>query len=59
MRLTRGAEDYLNADYVRWEPGTENYSARGGVDGLLEKKILKPTRRAAAAINLGLRRAPL
>ncbi|OUO92957.1 LPS export ABC transporter periplasmic protein LptC [Cloacibacillus sp. An23] len=41
VRLTRGAEDYLNADYVRWEPGTENYAARGGVDGLLEKKILK------------------
>lgn len=41
VRLTRGAEDYLNADYVRWEPGTENYEARGKVDGLLEKKILK------------------
>ena len=41
VRLTRGAEDYLNADYVRWEPGTENYSARGSVDGLMEKKILK------------------
>lgn len=41
VRLTRGAEDYLNADYVRWEPGTENYEARGKVDGLLEKKVLK------------------
>ncbi len=41
VRLTRGAEDYLNADYVRWEPGAANYAARGSVDGLLEKKILK------------------
>lgn len=41
VRLTRGAEDYLNADRVRWEPGTENYEAHGNVDGLLEKKILK------------------
>lgn len=41
VRLTRGETDYLNADYVRWEPGTQNYSARGNVDGLLQNKILK------------------
>lgn len=40
VRLTRGAEDYLNADYVRWIPGTKNYSAKGGVDGRLNGKIL-------------------
>ena len=41
VRMTKGAGDYLNADYVRWEMGTENYLARGNVDGLMEGKLMK------------------
>lgn len=39
--LTRGESDRLSADWVQWEPGTDNYSARGNVDSIFEKKILK------------------
>lgn len=41
VRLTRGTTDRLNAQYVRWESGTENYQARGRVDAVVSGKILK------------------
>lgn len=41
VRITRGAGDYLNADYVQWELGTDNYLARGRVDALMEDKVMK------------------
>lgn len=39
--LTRGTSDFLKADYVLWEIGTENYSARGSVDSRYDGRILK------------------
>lgn len=47
--LTRAPKDRLNADYVLWEIGTENYKARGNVDGIMQNKILK----AAEATRTG------
>ncbi|MCQ4763377.1 LPS export ABC transporter periplasmic protein LptC [Cloacibacillus evryensis] len=47
--LTRAPKDRLNADYVLWEIGTENYKARGNVDGILDNRILK----AAEATRTG------
>ena len=47
--LTRAPKDRLNADYVFWEIGTENYRARGNVDGILNDRILK----AAEATRTG------
>ena len=47
--LTRAPKDRLNADYVLWEIGTENYRARGNVDGILNDRILK----AAEATRTG------
>jgi len=41
VRITRNAGDYLNADYVQWELGTDDYLARGQVDALMEDKVLK------------------
>ena len=38
---TAAAGDFLKANYVRWESGTENYRARGGVDMRWEGRILK------------------
>ncbi|MDO5114703.1 MAG: LPS export ABC transporter periplasmic protein LptC [Synergistaceae bacterium] len=38
--LTRGEKDRLNADYVWWQVGSENYRARGNVDGIMENRIL-------------------
>lgn len=41
VRITRKAGDYLNADYVQWELGTDNYLARGHVDALTDDKAMK------------------
>lgn len=41
VRLTRGSADRLNAQYVRWESGTENYRARGRVDAVSLGKVIK------------------
>lgn len=47
--LTRAPKDRLNADYVLWNVGTENYKARGSVDGIFENRALK----AAEATRIG------
>lgn len=39
--LTHGENDKLTAGWVQWEPGTNNYSARGNVDSIIENKILQ------------------
>ena len=39
--MTRGSADRLNAQYVRWESGTENYRARGRVDAVSLGKVIK------------------
>lgn len=39
--LTRGAKDYLKANYVIWEAGADNYTARGAVDARYNGHILK------------------
>lgn len=41
VHITREPADRLDADYVRWEAGTGNYMARGGVDGIIENKLLR------------------
>ncbi len=41
VRLTRGTADRLSAQYVRWESDTENYQARGRVDGATADKLVK------------------
>lgn len=40
VKLTHGDTDKLNADYVMWEVGTENYSARGKVNGVFNNRAL-------------------
>ncbi|MEG1824098.1 MAG: hypothetical protein RR501_04895 [Cloacibacillus sp.] len=47
--LTRAPKDRLNADYVLWQLGTEDYKARGSVDGVFENRALK----AAEATRTG------
>lgn len=49
VAATRENGDYLNADYVKWELGAEEYKAEGAVDMLLEQHMLK----AAAAERKG------
>lgn len=39
--LTRGATDYLKANYVIWEAGFDNYTARGAVDTRYNGHLLK------------------
>lgn len=41
VHLTRGAKDYLKAQYVIWEAGFDNYTARGAVDARYSGYILK------------------
>lgn len=40
VRLTRGDHERVHADYVQWELGTMNYTARGSVDAKTENNIL-------------------
>lgn len=40
VRLARGNNEAINADYILWELGTENYTARGNVDAKTENIIL-------------------
>lgn len=40
VRLTKAPKDRLNADYVLWTLGTEDYKARGRVDGVMDGKAL-------------------
>lgn len=41
VRLTRGENERLNADYAYWEQDTENCTARGRVDAVTPAHILK------------------
>ncbi len=40
VHLTRGANEKIDADYVLWELGTKNYTAKGNVDAKTENNIL-------------------
>ena len=40
VHLTRGTNEKIDADYVLWELGTKNYTARGNVDAKTENNIL-------------------
>ncbi len=40
VHLTRGANEKIDADYVLWELGTKNYTAKGNVDTKTENNIL-------------------
>ncbi len=40
VRLTRGTNEKIDADYVLWELGTKNYTAKGNVDAKTENNIL-------------------
>ena len=39
VRLMRGGNEKIDADYVLWELGTQNYTARGNVDAVNENNI--------------------
>lgn len=41
VAITRENGDYLNADYVKWEIGVEEYCAEGTVDMLYDNRIVK------------------
>lgn len=41
VSITRGNGDYLKADFVKWELGTEEYMAQGNVDMLYDQRALK------------------
>ena len=40
VHLTRGTNEKIDADYVLWELGTKNYTAKGNVDAKTENNIL-------------------
>ena len=40
VRLTRGPNEKIDADYILWELGTQNYTAKGNVDAKTENNIL-------------------
>jgi lipopolysaccharide export system protein LptA len=40
VRLTRGANEKIDADYILWELGTQNYTAKGNVNAKTENNIL-------------------
>lgn len=40
VHLTRGMNEKIDADYVLWEFGTKNYTARGNVNAKTENNIL-------------------
>lgn len=40
VHLTRGTKEKIDADYVLWELGTKNYTAKGNVDVKTENNIL-------------------
>lgn len=40
VHLTRGINEKIDADYVLWELGTKNYTARGNVDAKTPNNIL-------------------
>ena len=40
VHLTRGTNEKIDDDYVLWELGTKNYTARGNVDAKTENNIL-------------------
>ena len=40
VHLTRGANEKIDADYVLWELGTKNYTAKGNVDAKTENNLL-------------------
>lgn len=39
VRLKRGANERVDAEYVLWELGTQNYTARGSVDAITENTV--------------------
>lgn len=39
--ITRGASDRLSADFVKWTVDTENYTARGSVNGIMDNRTIK------------------
>ena len=39
--MTRGTTDKLNADFVKWTVDTENYTARGSVNGVIDSRSIK------------------
>lgn len=41
VHITRGKSDFLRANYVMWELGTDNYLARGNVDMRYDGRILR------------------
>lgn len=40
VHLTRGASEYIKANYVLWVIGTDNYTARGNVDMHYDGRVL-------------------
>ena len=40
VHLTRGTNEKIDADYLLWELGTKNYTAKGNVDAKTENNIL-------------------
>ncbi len=40
VHLTRGANEKIDADYILWELGTQDYTAKGSVDAKTENNIL-------------------
>lgn len=40
VHLTREPSDRLNAAYIKWKTGSQDYTARGNVDGILSGKYI-------------------